>query len=183
MTTAPRGAGATAVAAWALAAALAGCANLAPHEPAPAGDTISGRLALRVDSTGRDPVRAVAAAVELRGSPEDGVLALSTPLGSTLGQARWRPGSVTLATPRETRRYADLADMTRDVLGESVPIEAWFDWLRGRPWPGAPSAVEAGGFTQLGWSVDVSAIGDGSVVATRTSPPPRVIARVRLDAN
>lgn len=169
--------------ALAVAAALAGCVNLAPLAAEPAGETISGRLALRVDATARDPARAVSAAFELRGRPQDGVLALTTPLGSTLGQARWRPGSVTLTTPRETRSYADLAEMTRDVLGESVPVEAWFDWLRGRPWPDAPSAAEAGGFAQLGWSVDVSALGVGGVVATRTSPPPRVTARVRLDTH
>jgi len=45
-----------------------------------------------------------------------------------------------LTTPRETRRFASLDELTREALGESVPIEAWFDWLRGRPWPGAPSA-------------------------------------------
>ena len=164
-----------------LCAALAGCTTLAPLAPALPGEAISGRLALRVDATPREPARAFSAAFDLRGSAGDGVLSLSTPLGSTLGQARWQPGVVTLATPQGTRRFADLDAMTREVLGESVPVDAWFDWLRGRPWPGATSTASASGFAQLGWSVDVSGRAEGSVVAVRTSPPPVVTVRIRLD--
>jgi hypothetical protein len=75
-----------------------------------------------------------------------------------LAQARWQPGSVVLVTPQGSRRFADLDALTREVLGESVPIEAWFDWLHGRPWPGAASTPQTAGtgFRQLGWTVDLS---------------------------
>lgn len=165
-----------------LALALAGCTTLQPLAPAAAGESISGRLALRVDAAGLSPARAFSAAFDLRGSSDNGVLSLATPLGSTLGQARWQPGSVTLATPQGTRAYADLQTMTRDVLGETVPVDAWFDWLRGRPWPGATSAASSSGFTQLGWDVDLSGRSDGTVVAIRTRPPPAVTVRIRLDS-
>jgi len=161
--------------------ALCACTTLQPLDPAAPGESLSGRLALRVDAWGSEPARAFSAAFDLRGSADDGVLSLSTPLGSTLGQARWRPGVVTLATPQGTRRYADLQTMTREVLGESVPVDAWFDWLRGRPWPGATSAPSASGFAQLGWDDDTSGRTDGAVVAVRASPTPAVTVRSRLD--
>jgi len=56
-----------------------------------------------------------------------------------LAQARWAPGQVVLATPQGERRFDDLDGLTREVLGESLPLAALFDWLRGRPWPGAAS--------------------------------------------
>ena len=133
---------------------------------------------------------------DLRGTPASGTLGLSTPLGSMLAQARWSPAEVVLATPQGTRRFTTLDELTRDVLGESVPIEAWFDWLRGRPWPGATStpwstvgttasnpgsSSSPDSFAQLGWSVDLTRFGDGAVSATRTSPAPVVTVRIRLD--
>ena len=111
-----------------------------------------------------------------------------------LAQARWSPAEVVLTTPRETRRFASLDALTREALGESVPIEAWFDWLRGRPWPGAPSApLEAApnppsnppapGFRQLGWRVDLSQFDAGTIAATREAPAPVVTVRIRLDGS
>jgi outer membrane lipoprotein LolB len=135
--------------------------------PAEASDVLSGRLALRVEPLANEAPRSVSAAFDLRGDSRAGTLGLSTPLGSMLAQARWSPAEVVLTTPRETRRFASLDELTREALGESVPIEAWFDWLRGRPVarsaerapgcaPTAPSDPPAPGFRQLGWRVDLS---------------------------
>ena len=163
---------------------LAACTSLQPAQPI-GGDALSGRLALRVEASSDAAAKAFSAAFDLRGDPSAGTLALSTPLGSTLAQARWSPAEVVLATPQGTRRFANLDELTRDALGESVPIEAWFDWLRGRPWPGAPSepAPELrAGFAQLGWRVDLASFAaDGLLNATRTAPPPTVTVRIRLD--
>ena len=163
---------------------IAGCASVEPAVPVTGGDAFAGRLSVRVEPAGSAPARSLAAAFDLRGSPAAGTLGLSTPLGSMLAEARWRPGAVVLVTPQGTRRFADLDALTREVLGESIPIEAWFDWLRGRPWTGAPSASSPDvpqGFEQLGWRVDLGRFDEGSVLATRTSPPPTVVARIRLD--
>ena len=165
------------LAALALALGLAACSTLAP--PPRGGDAIAGRLSVRVES---DPPRSVAAAFELRGSPRAGELDLSTPLGSLMARARWSPGEVVLATPNEEKAYPDLDALTREVLGESLPVPALFDWLHGRPWPGAPSAPRADppGFEQLGWSVSLAQFDRGTIEAHRAQAPP-VTVRARLE--
>ncbi len=164
------------------AALLAGCANLTPLAPVAEGESFSGRLALHVEALGTAPTRAFSAAFDLRGGARAGALGLSTPLGSMLAQARWQPSEVVLATPQGTRRYYDLDALTREVLGESVPIEAWFDWLHGRPWPGAPSSsTGAASFAQLGWTVELGRLGEGAVSAQRSEPLPVVTVRIQLD--
>jgi outer membrane lipoprotein LolB len=147
----------------------------------PSGDSVSGRLTLRVDEFGMQPPRALSAAFDLRGDARAGTLGLSTPLGTMLALARWSPNEVVLTTPKGERAFASLDELTREALGESIPVAAWFDWLSGRPWPGAQSAPAATGFSQLGWSVDLSRFDEGSVVATRSEPAPTVTARIRLD--
>jgi outer membrane lipoprotein LolB len=167
-------------------AALASACTTVPTAPAGPSDVLSGRLALRVEPVANEAPRSVSAAFDLRGDSRAGTLGLSTPLGSMLAQARWSPAEVVLTTPRETRRFASLDELTREALGESVPIEAWFDWLRGRPWPGAPSAPSdpsAPGFRQLGWRVDLAQFGAGTIAATREAPAPVVTVRIRLDGS
>jgi outer membrane lipoprotein LolB len=168
----------------------AGCATVPAL--APSGDSLSGRLTLRVEDFGMQPPRTLSAAFDLRGDARTGTFGLSTPLGTMLALARWSPNEVVLTTPQGERAFASLAELTREAVGQSVPIEAWFDWLRGRPWPGAPSTATAptagartstgpAGFSQLGWSVDLSNFHEGNVIATRSEPPPTVSARIHLD--
>jgi outer membrane lipoprotein LolB len=160
-----------------------GCASLTP--PLPRGDdaAISGRLSVRVEAAGNEAARSFSAAFDLRGDARAGTLGLSTPLGSMLAQARWSPAEVTLTTPQGRRGFADLDSLTREVLGESVPVEAWFDWLQGRPWPAAPSVARADtGFEQLGWAVDLAQLSSGRVSASREQPRPQVTVRIQLDA-
>ena len=154
-----------------------------PPAPSYGGEVLSGRLALRVEPFGNDAPRAFSAAFDLRGDARAGTLGLATPIGTMLAEARWSPAEVVLITPQGTRRFADLETLTREALGESVPIEAWFDWLRGRPWPGAPSEASAAapGFVQLGWQVDLANFAQGSVAATRERPAPAVTVRIHLD--
>ncbi len=113
--------------------AVSGCVTVPGPRPQEGGEILSGRLALRVDASGAETAHSFSAAFDLRGAAGAGSLGLSTPLGSMLAQARWSPAEVVLVTPQGTRRFASLDALTREVLGESVPIEAWFDWLRGRP--------------------------------------------------
>jgi outer membrane lipoprotein LolB len=172
------------IAALVTALLTAACAS-GPRPVAPlVGETLSGRLAVRVEAGNGNAARSENAAFELRGNARAGRLDLSTPLGSVLAQARWAPGSVVLATPQGEREFDDLDALTQEVLGESVPVAALFDWLQGRPWPGAAStpttATAEPGFTQLGWAVSLARFDAGWIVATRARAPV-VTVRAKLD--
>jgi outer membrane lipoprotein LolB len=166
-------------AAVAALATLSACAGLkTPH--ADGVQVLSGRLSVRVES---DPVRALSAAFELSGNAREGAMALTSPLGNTLAQARWKPDDVVLETPGAQQRYPDLDTLAERTLGERVPLAALFDWLRGRPWPGARSealADGAAGFSQLGWRIELARYAEGWVEARRDAPP-AVTMRARLD--
>jgi outer membrane lipoprotein LolB len=163
--------------AWLLAATLVGCAST---PPTPEADLITGRMSLQLDGDGTQPVRSVGADFELRGDARQGALALSSPLGTTLAQASWRPGTAELVTGRGVERFADLDELAQRMLGESLPLAALFDWLRARPWPAVPSAPTDTGFEQLGWRVDLARHGEGIVVVHRPQPP-AVTLRILLD--
>jgi len=162
------------------ALALAGCATAPPVEPG----AISGRLALQVDAFQDRPAQSLGAGFELRGSADRGELSLSTPLGTTLAAAYWGPGEARLVTPQGERRFDDLDTLTRDALGESLPLRALPDWLRGRPWPGAAEparSLQPGpGFVQLGWTIDLARFDSGQWLAWRPGPP-AVRLRVQFD--
>jgi outer membrane lipoprotein LolB len=163
---------------------LAGCASAPGSGERLPGGLISGRISIRVDASDHTDSRAVNAAFELEGNPQFGRLNLSTPLGTVLAQVSWSPGQALLVTPEERTPYADLDSLTERLLGESVPVAALFDWLRGRPWPDAasqPNPATAGpGFVQLGWDVSLANFADALVLARRERPPV-VTVRAKLD--
>jgi outer membrane lipoprotein LolB len=175
----------TARAAWLLVAALlAGCMSVPKSGERLAGDSLSGRLSVRVDGVGGAEPRSLSAAFELEGDAQIGRLNLATPLGTLLAQARWAPGQVLLVTPQRETKFADLDSLTAEVLGESLPVGAMFDWLRGRPWPGAISVASAPpaepGFQQLGWVVSLASF-DEALVLARRERAPAVTVRAKLD--
>ena len=157
-------------------ALLAACATLPP----PAAPDLAGRLAVNVAAHAGAPARSLATQFELRGNAQTGELHLTTPLGTTAAQARWRPGSAELVTTEGTRRFADLDTLAEELLGQALPLAALIDWLRGRPWPGAPSQAAAGGFEQLGWRIDLARFTEGWVLAAREHPPALTV-RARLE--
>jgi outer membrane lipoprotein LolB len=160
---------------------LAGCATVG--QPAPAGgDTITGKLSVRVDASDAAPARSESGSFELKGSPQAGQLNLSSPLGQVMAQARWAGQRAWLATAQGETAYPDLETLTQEILGERLPVAALFDWLRGRPWAGAPSRTVSGGagFEQLGWAVDLARFDEGFVAARRAQPPV-VQVRARVD--
>jgi outer membrane lipoprotein LolB len=163
---------------------LSGCATITQPDGTAVGDALSGRLTVRVEGADGAAPRALSAAFELQGNAQAGRLNLASPLGSLLARARWAPGEVVLATPQGETAFGDLDQLTREVLGESLPLAALFDWLRGRPWPGAASSAtlppEEPGFHQLGWVVDLARF-DQAWVGARREQPPGVTVRAKLD--
>lgn len=162
---------------------LAGCTTL---KPAIEGLAVaaSGRLAIRIDAIEPDAqARSSTAFFELLGQPERGELRLSNSLGTLLAVAYWQPGEAWLRAEGKTRRFNDLDELTREMVGEPLPVAALFDWLQGRPWAGAssePLPDGEAGFAQLGWRVQLAQAGEGLISAVRPAPP-TVTVRARLD--
>lgn len=165
-------------AALVLALALAGCAQLPRSAPPPTTEArLSGRISVTVAGTVHNRGTGGAASFELLGGPEAGRLELTSPLGALVARAEWRPGLVMLQTPGDERRFDDLDALTRELLGEAVPVAALFDWLQARPWPAAPHQDTPGGFEQLGWRIEPRL---PALVATRLTEP-TVTLRAKLD--
>lgn len=163
------------------AAFIAGCASL----PEPATNAISGRLSVHVDARPGTEARTLSAAFDLEGDAEHGSLSLATPLGTRIAQARWSPQNIVLVTTDGESTYADTDALTRQLAGEPLPLAALFDWLRGRPWPGAPSIAlppaQGAGFSQLGWQVLLAGLERGAIVARRDAPP-AITVRAMIDS-
>jgi outer membrane lipoprotein LolB len=164
------------MAAIGFAALLGACASTPMSLPG----GLSGRLAVQVDAHDGAAARSGSTLFDLRGDAQNGELQLSSPLGSMLAQARWSPGQAVLSTPDGSTRYDTLDDLAQQLLGERLPLAALIDWLHGRPWAGAPSQTQPGGFAQLDWSVDTSRFDDGAIVARRQRAP-AVTVRARMD--
>lgn len=138
-----------------LPALLAGCA--APARAPVAGARWSGRLALQVEG---DTERSFSAGFDLRGTPLEGELELTTPLGSIAALLQWAPGSARLSAPGQPERTAaSLDDLVAQATGAPLPVAALFDWLAGRPTPAE------------GWQADLSQRPAGRLRARKLTAP------------
>ena len=166
-------------AAWVVAlSALAGCAT--PPAPPDESPWTTGRLSLRVEASAERPQQSLSVAFELQGNGVRGELRLNSPLGTQLATARWASGRALLRTTDGEREFADLDDLSRQALGEALPLAALPDWLSGRPWSGAPHGAQPDGFEQLGWRVQTERQFEGWITARRERPP-AVHLRVKLE--
>jgi outer membrane lipoprotein LolB len=105
---------------------------------------------------------------ELRGTPQTGGLVLLSPLGNRLAQLDWQEGRAQLISSQEQRSSDSLEALLQEVTGTAIPVKALFSWLQG---------VHA---TAPGWRADLSAIGDGRLVAHRDEPAPQATLRIAL---
>jgi outer membrane lipoprotein LolB len=159
-------------------ALLTGCATITT----PAGEApwTSGRLSVRVAAGAERGAQSVSANFELRAWGDSGELRLNSPLGTRVATAIWAPGVARLITPDGETSFATLDELSRQSVGEALPLAALPDWLAGRPWPGAPHRDNDAGFDQLDWQIGLARQREGWIEARRTSPP-EVLVRVRLD--
>lgn len=145
---------------------------------------LTGRFGLVVPAGagGQPRGQNVTANFELLGDPSRGRLEMSTPMGSLIARVSWQPGMAQLRTPDEERSYDTLDALTQELLGEALPVQALFDWLKGQPWPGtAHRRTGDQGFEQLGWQVDLRRFPTGLIVAQRLNPSgPEPLATLRL---
>ncbi|HSI59608.1 MAG TPA: lipoprotein insertase outer membrane protein LolB [Ideonella sp.] len=163
-----------------LALWVAGCSTL--PAPGPGGmSTVSGRLAVNVAATPQAIAQSLSAAFELSGDAAQGRLKLISPIGTQVALARWAPDGAELDTGDGPRRFPDLAALSREALGEEVPLAALGDWLAGRAWPGAPAEPQPEGFTQLGWRIDLAKFASDALVVAQRAASPAVTLRAKLD--
>ncbi|WP_374592581.1 outer membrane lipoprotein LolB [Aquabacterium sp.] len=169
--------------------AMLGCTtppSRLPAEPQPGGVSLSGRINVRVEpGVGSvEPAQSVTAQFELEGRPDDGLLNLSTPLGTRMAQARWLGERAELIGPDGQRKSGHLVTLTREALGQSLPIGAMMSWLQGNPADNiasVPLPPPDRGFTQMGWVVNLNRWADRFIMASRDEPD-RIEVRVKLDA-
>ncbi|GAB2727144.1 hypothetical protein GCM10027019_03190 [Melaminivora jejuensis] len=151
-------------------ALLAGCAQ-PPHSAADAGrsDFWSGRLAVQVEESGDAAAQSFSAGFTLSGSASAGELRLFTPLGNALAELRWAPGHAALRSSDGERASPSLQQLTHELTGVDLPVEALFAWLHG-------DAVQV-----AGWQANLSRLGDGRLVAVRHTPAPQATLRLVLE--
>jgi outer membrane lipoprotein LolB len=155
-----------------------------------------GRLSLKLGAFGREPSSGSQMAFELDVKNDQGTLALSTPLGTRMAMVRWQahaaggPVQAQLETSDGTQAFASLEDLTQQLLGEALPLQAMLHWLQGHPAPGLPFETPVGQnpsapstFMQAGWQVDASELSHGRLNAQREEAPAHrsVTLRLRLD--
>ena len=147
---------------------IPGCALIQPGRPPAATESVPwrGRLSLVVAS---NPAQNLYAGFELSGGPLSGSLVLSGPLGSTVASLRWSPEAAFLTSQGETRRFNTLDELTTELTGSALPINALFEWLQGH-------AVAA-----ENWEVDLSRLNDGRLMARRLQTEPQAELRLILE--
>jgi len=168
-----------AVGALALALIISGCASTAGGQPP---SWTQGRMLLQAEATQARPALNERVSFELTGSGTQGQLRIFSPLGTTLATASWAPGQALLQTSEGEQRFADLDQLSRKALGETLPLAALPDWLAGRPWTEAPHQPTSNGFRQSGWLVNLQQQAQGWIEASRQAPP-AVKLRIKLEAS
>jgi outer membrane lipoprotein LolB len=147
---------------------IAACA----HKYMPTGqngiknDIIAGRLSLQVQS---EPAQSLSAGFELVGDAQQGTLLLTTPLGSSIAQLQWWPGSATLTAQNKVQNYPSVEDILQQITGAAIPLPALLAWLQGQQADAA------------GWQADLSRFADGKLSAERSMPLPTAQLRIVLD--
>lgn len=122
----------------------------------------------------------------LQSTTKTGQLDLMTPLGTQLAQVNWNPQGTRIHSSEGSQQFASLKDMSEQLLGEDVPLQALPHWLQGMPSPDLPSAqisADHTGFEQAGWTIEAHGLLNGKLQATRnqTSTQRLITIKVRLE--
>ena len=141
----------------------------APGATAPAPMAQQGQLSIKLQAFGKTPAKGLSLGFFFSGTAQTGPLELITLMGSQVAQVHWTPQEVWLTDDKGQRRYPSMESLSEVVLGEPLPLQALVQWMRGRPDPAWPSAPTDGdrGFTQLGWTIDLTEMDAKKLTATR----------------
>lgn len=125
-----------------------------------------GRLSIVVQST---PAQTLTAHFDLQGTAQNGSLALTSALGSTLARMQWTSDTAILHANGETVQFDSLNALVHHATGTELPIASLFAWLKGIP-SDAP-----------GWTADLSALPNGRLSAQRMEPHTPALLKIILD--
>lgn len=150
--------------------ALAGCASLAPPQPAAAPElyrqhmqrtaqisafSVSGRMAVQTNQRG------FSGSLRWQHTAQGDRLALFSPLGSQVADISSGNDSITLTTSdQKTYTAQDAETLLQRTMGWSLPLQGLGHWVLGRPAEGAFEAIAwdaEGRFTRLrqnGWDIE-----------------------------
>lgn len=126
----------------------------------------SGRISLQVQS---EPPQQLNASFGLQGAEQHGQLDVYSPFGTTLATLTWSAQEAVLQQGEQRQRFDSIAILTQQLTGTPLPMAELLDWLNGKP-----TSVP-------GWQTDVSQLSSGWLFATRTSPTPKVLLKIKLD--
>lgn len=157
-----------------------------PTPTPPAGELVlQGQLSVKLQAFQDQPAKGISLGFFFNGGPQHGQLDLMTPLGSQVARVRWTSSDAWLQTDQGDRHFNSLDELSRQVLGEPLPLAALMQWVQGRPDADLPPATTTSpqSFEQIGWHIDTTNIGVGKLNAER--PPGAalrgVTVRIRLD--
>ena len=126
-----------------------------------------GRFSLKVL---QEPPELISANFEVNGRPEQGELALYSPIGTTLAVARWNSDSAELLQGQKAQSFPSVEAMTLQLTGNSLPLPALLAWL------------DHDGAALPGWSLQSqNSPNHRRVFAKRESPLPQLELTLVID--
>jgi len=145
---------------------LGACANFNTPPDKVRPNLWQGRLAVNIASV---PAQAFSANFALEGSATEGVLALTSILGTRVATLRWDAQAATLQTPQERLSFESVDAMLSHFLGAPLPLAMLFGWLQGDA------------TTAPGWEVDLRDLSAGRIRARRLSPDAAAEIKIILE--
>jgi outer membrane lipoprotein LolB len=149
-------------------ALVAACATVPEQTPTGTVFELAGRVAVR---SGTD---AAAGTIVWRHGVAFDDLMVRSPLGQGIAEITRRGDRYTLTTADAKQFSAiDPEALTEQALGWRLPLAGLPDWVRGRPYPDAPSETRSGSdarireIRQLGWTIDYLAYDAASGLPSR----------------
>ena len=169
-----------------LACALSACSHLAavPHpstdapgsaasgtNEAPPRLALQGQLSIKLLAWQDLPAKGLSLGFFFSGHTDQGLLDLMTPLGTLMAQVGWHAEEAWVVSQEGRQTYADLDELSRQTLGEALPLRSLVHWMQGQPDPAQPSTPDAqpGVFEQAGWRIDTRELGEQRIQATRSA--------------
>lgn len=155
---------------WGVLLGLGGCATFSGHPRQPALAKVGhweGRLSLKVL---KNPPEQFSANFELNGRPDNGELALYSPIGTTLAVARWTPFNAQLLEGQQVKSFESIEAMTLQMTGSSLPLPEILAWL------------DQDGAALPGWTLrSETSPNSRRVFAKRESPSPMLELTLVID--